>query len=80
MNTENKNIYAKEPGWLNEFLWMCAGADRAVLRQCPTDWAKYAGTGGTILFTALMAAISGAYAKYVILASIISRPASFTLH
>ena len=62
MNTENKNIYAKEPGWLNEFLWMCAGADRAVLRQCPTDWAKYAGTGGTILFTALMAAISGAYA------------------
>jgi hypothetical protein len=62
MNTENKNIYAKEPGWLNEFLWMCSGADRAVLRQCPTDWAKYAGTGGTILFTALMAAISGAYA------------------
>lgn len=62
MNTENQNIYDKEPGWLNEFLWMCAGADRAVLRQCPTDWAKYAGTGGTILFTALMASISGAYA------------------
>lgn len=62
MSTENNNIYDKEPGWLNEFLWMCAGADRAVLRQCPTDWAKYAGTGGTILFTALMASISGAYA------------------
>ena len=28
----------------------------------------------------ITAAISGAYAKYVILASIISRPASFTLH
>lgn len=62
MNTENKNIYDKEPGWLNEFLWMCAGADKTVLRQCPTDWAKYAGTGGTTLFTALMASISGAYA------------------
>lgn len=27
-----------------------------------TDYAKYAGTGGTILFTAIMAAISGGYA------------------
>lgn len=32
------------------------------MRQCPTDYAKYAGTGGTILFTAIMAAISGGYA------------------
>ena len=49
-------------GFLNEFFWLCSGADRKVLRQCPTDWAKYTGIGGTILFTALMAAISGAYA------------------
>lgn len=62
MTTENNNIFDKEPGWLNKFLWMCAGANRDILRQCPTDWAKYAGTGGTILFTALMATISGAYA------------------
>lgn len=62
MKTNSNITFDKEPGWLNEFLWMCAGANRAVLRQCPTDWAKYAGTGGTILFTAMMAAISGAYA------------------
>ncbi|WP_165157536.1 DUF4407 domain-containing protein [Parabacteroides sp. ZJ-118] len=49
-------------GWLNEFLWICAGTNREILRQCPTDYAKYAGTGGTILFTAIMAAISGGYA------------------
>ena len=49
-------------GFLNEFLWMCSGANRKILRQCPTDYAKYAGTGGTILFTAIMAAISGGYA------------------
>lgn len=49
-------------GFLNEFLWICAGANRRFLRQCPTDYAKYAGTGGTILFTAIMAAISGGYA------------------
>lgn len=51
-------------GFLNEFLWICAGADRKVLRQCPTDYAKYAGIGGTILFTALMAMLSGGYALY----------------
>lgn len=49
-------------GWLNEFLWICAGVNRKVLRQCPTDYAKYAGIGGTILFTALMACLSGGYA------------------
>ena len=51
-------------GLLNEILWICAGADRKVLRQCPTDYAKYAGIGGTILFTALMAMLSGGYALY----------------
>lgn len=41
---------------------MCAGVNRTILLKCPTDWAKYAGTGGTILFTALMAMLSGGYA------------------
>ena len=51
-------------GNINEFLWICAGVNRKVLRQCPTDYAKYAGIGGTILFTALMATLSGSYALY----------------
>lgn len=66
MEEKKASLYSEKKvewaGWLNEFFWICAGADRSVLRQCPTDWSKYAGTGGTILFTALMAAISGAYA------------------
>ena len=70
MNKENsmeENNYSekgnsKRVGWLNEFLWTCSGANKAVLRQCPSDYAKYAGIGGTILFTALMAALSGGYA------------------
>lgn len=53
-------------GLLNEFLWMCAGVNRKILLQCPTDWAKYAGTGGLILFTSLMAMLSGGYAFYTI--------------
>lgn len=51
-------------GILNEVLWVCAGVNRKVLRQCPTDYAKYAGIGGTILFTAIMAWISASYALY----------------
>lgn len=66
MEKNNATLYNDEKiewgGWLNEFLWICAGANRNLLRQCPTDYAKYAGTGGTILFTAIMAAISGGYA------------------
>jgi hypothetical protein len=51
-----------EPGWYNELLWWCAGVNRRVLRQCPSEWAKYAGMGGTIFSTACMAALSGGYA------------------
>ena len=53
---------------LNEFLWLCAGANRKLLRQCPTEHAKYAGIGGTILFTAILASISGGYAIYKVFA------------
>lgn len=58
----NPILEHKRCGILNEFLWTCAGVNKQVLRQCPSDYAKYAGIGGTILFTALMAALSGGYA------------------
>ena len=53
-------------GLLNEFLWTCAGVNKRILRQCRTDYAKYAGIGGTLLFTALMAMLSGGYAIYTV--------------
>ena len=70
-SNKTKAIYDSEQliewgGFLNEFLWVCAGVNRKVLRQCPTDYAKYAGIGGTILFTALMAMLSGGYALYTV--------------
>lgn len=69
-NNKSNNIEERIEwgGWLNEFLWICAGANRDVLRQCPTDYAKYAGIGGTILFTAILACISGGYAIYKVFA------------
>lgn len=63
---ENNKIYKNNiiewGGWLNEFFWLCSGANKKILRQCPTEYAKYAGMGGTIFFTACMAALSGGYA------------------
>lgn len=64
---EKKSIYENNEtvewgGFVNEFFWLCSGVNREVLRQCPTEYAKYAGMGGTIFFTACMAALSGGYA------------------
>lgn len=60
MFTNNETI--EWGGNINEFLWICSGVNRRVLRQCPTEYAKYSGMGGTIFFTACMAALSGGYA------------------
>jgi len=58
---ENNSEYSKG-GLINNFLWICSGVNVKLVRQCPTEWAKYAGQGGLILFTALMAMLSGGYA------------------
>lgn len=56
---------------INEFLWSCAGVNKSILRLYPQEYAKYAGSGGTILFTALMAMISGGYAMFFVFNSVI---------
>ncbi len=56
----------KRSNVVNEFFWICSGANRHILRQCPTEYSKYFGIGGTIFFTAAMAALSGGYAFYTI--------------
>lgn len=60
--SQNQELLSSRRGRINEFLWTCAGVNKEILRQCPGDYAKYAGIGGTILFTALMASLSGGYA------------------
>lgn len=62
LSTNEIGQSVENPGWYNNFLWWCAGVNRRVLCQCPTEWAKYAGMGGTIFSTACMAALSGGYA------------------
>ena len=61
LRDNGRKLKPKYPS-LNEFLWICAGADRNLLRMCPHDQTKYACIGGTILTTALCAALSSGYA------------------
>lgn len=64
INDHTPNIKHSNP--INEFFWICSGVNRKILRQCPTEYSKYFGIGGTIFFTAAMAALSGGYAFYTI--------------
>lgn len=51
---------------ITSFLISCAGVNKEIARQSPNELSKYAGVGGTILFTGLMAALSGGYAMFFI--------------
>ena len=46
------------------FLWWCAGAYQDLLKECPSEQTKYAGLGGVLLATFVLAALSAGYAIY----------------
>lgn len=48
----------------NNFLWWCAGAHQQLLKQFPSEHTKYAGLGGVLLATFVLAAISAGYAVH----------------
>ncbi|TRX72064.1 DUF4407 domain-containing protein [Carboxylicivirga sp. M1479] len=52
------------------FILWSSGADLRLLHQVEIDKNKYVGIGGTVLFTALMAALAGGYAFYTTFQSI----------
>ncbi len=53
---------------LKEFFWMCSGTDTDLLSECPkSEQIKFAGIGGTVFFTAVMAFIAASYALYTVL-------------
>ena len=52
---------------IKQFFWMCSGADPDLLDESPkSEQIKYAGIGGTVFFTAVMAFISGSYALFTV--------------
>ena len=51
---------------LKEFFWLCAGANKSILSQCPSESSKYVGIGASVLFTGIFAALAGGYALYTV--------------
>lgn len=49
-----------------KFLWWCAGAHQKLLKEYPSEHAKYSGLGGVILATFILASLSAGYAMYTI--------------
>ena len=52
------------------FLWWCAGAHQQLLKDFPSEHSKYAGLGGVILATFVLAALSSGYAIYSVFGNI----------
>ncbi len=56
-----------DPHPITRFLWWCAGADEHFLLSSPMqDRVKYAGIGGIVFCTGLLAAVSGGYAFHTV--------------
>lgn len=52
---------------LKQFFWMCSGADIDILsKSSKAEQTKFAGIGGTVFFTAVMATIASSYALYTV--------------
>ncbi|MEO5593761.1 MAG: DUF4407 domain-containing protein [Chitinophagaceae bacterium] len=54
----------------SKFLWWCAGAHQKLLNEFPSEHTKYAGLGGVILATFVLAALSSGYAIYSVFGNI----------
>lgn len=49
-----------------KFLMICSGANLHILKKTPSEWNKYSGIGGIVLFTGVFAGISASYATYTV--------------
>lgn len=58
---------------IRHFLWFCAGANQSLLAAAPaSEGARYAGIGGAVFFTGLLAALSGGYALFTVFGSVLA--------
>jgi len=62
--TGNGNSSREKKPLQSHFLWWCAGAYQDILKDCPSEQTKYAGLGGVLLATFVLAAFSAGYAIY----------------
>ncbi len=61
-----KNTNTHKMNWFQHFLMICSGANIHLLKKSPSEWNKFAGIGGIVLFTAIFATISAGYAMFTV--------------
>lgn len=64
-----KNTSPKSQNNMNgfqHFLLLCSGANIHLLKKSPSEWNKFAGIGGIVLFTAVFASLSAGYAIFTV--------------
>ena len=52
--------------WFQKFLMVCSGGNLHILRKTPSEWNKFAGIGGIVLFTSVFATLSAGYAIFTV--------------
>jgi len=62
----NPTIVNHKMNWFQKFLLVCSGGNIHILRKTPSEWNKFAGIGGIILFTAVFATLSAGYAMFTV--------------
>ncbi|HEX4374849.1 MAG TPA: DUF4407 domain-containing protein [Puia sp.] len=55
----------------SHFLWWCAGAHQQLLKDYPSEHTKYAGLGGVLLATFVLASLSSGYAIYSVFDNVV---------
>lgn len=61
-----KPVSSRNINPLQKFLILCSGANLHILHKTPSEWNKFTGIGGVILFTAIFASFSAGYALHTI--------------
>ncbi len=65
-NQQTINQASHKINWFQKFLMVCSGGNIHILRKTPSEWNKFAGIGGIVLFTAVFATLSAGYAMYTV--------------
>lgn len=65
-NQQTINQVNHKINWFQKFLMVCSGGNIHILRKTPSEWNKFAGIGGIVLFTAVFATLSAGYAMYTV--------------
>ena len=66
MQKINPTTVSQKMNWFQKFLMICSGGNIHILRKTPSEWNKFAGIGGIVLFTAVFATLSAGYAMFTI--------------